>query len=100
MFSSLPLAGTDVANPSFNSAVSRRAIQCVAAAWLGCALCLPAAALEYQAHRYAAQGFVLSSGHNVFGDSTDGSLSYYEVGLKAEIQASPRLLLAVQDAVS
>ncbi len=99
MFSSLPLAGTDVANPSFNSVVSRRAIQCVASALIGCALCPPAVALEYQAHGYAAQGFVLSSGNNVFGDSTDGSLSYYEVGLNAEIQVSPRLLLAAQGAV-
>src|SRR5258706_8697146 len=99
MFSSLPLAGTDVANPFFNSVVSRRAIRCVASALLGCALCLPAVALEYQAHGYAAQGFVLSSGNNVFGDSTDGSLSYYEVGLNAEIQVSPRLLLAAQGAV-
>jgi hypothetical protein len=99
MFSSLPLAGTDVANPSFNSVVSRRVIQWVAAALLGCALVLPAEAFDYQVHGYAAQGFVLSSGNNVFGDSTDGSFSYYEVGLNAELQLSPRLLLAAQGAI-
>ena len=66
---------------------------------LGCVLCLPVEALEYQLHGYAAQGFALSSGNNVFGDSTDGSLSYYEVGFNAEIQVRPRLLLAAQGAI-
>jgi hypothetical protein len=88
-----------VANPSFNSVASRRAIPCVASALLACALGHPAEALDYQVHGYAAQGFVLSSGNNVFGDSTDGSLSYYEVGLNAELQLSPRLLLAAQGAI-
>jgi len=60
---------------------------------------LPVEALEYQLHGYAAQGFALSSGNNVFGKSTDGSLSYYEVGLNAEIQVRPRLLLAAQGAI-
>jgi hypothetical protein len=99
MSSSLPSAGTGVADRSIKSAASGLAIHWLAPALLGCVLCLPVEALEYQLHGYAAQGFALSSGNNVFGDSTEGSLSYYEVGLNAEIQVRPRLLLAVQGAI-
>jgi hypothetical protein len=59
----------------------------------------PAAALDYQVHGYAAQGFVLSGGNNVFGDSTHGSINYYEVGLNACIQPRPDLLFAAQGAI-
>jgi hypothetical protein len=56
-------------------------------------------ALEYQVHGYAAQGFVLSQDNNFFGDSTDGSFNYYEAGINAAVQVSPKLLVAAQAAV-
>lgn len=58
-----------------------------------------AGAVEYQVHGYAAQGFVLSSDNNFFGESTDGSFDYYEAGINAAVQVSPKLLFAVQGAV-
>ena len=64
-----------MADPVFNSVLSRLAIRRLAPLLLGCVLCLRVEALEYQLHGYAAQGFALSSGNNVFGNSTDGSLS-------------------------
>jgi len=36
-------------------------------------VCLSAAAVDYQVHGYAAQGFVYSDDNNVFGKSSDGS---------------------------
>jgi len=88
-----------VADPFFNSSPSRLPIHWLAPVMLGCVLCLPVEALDYQFHGYAAQGYALSSGNNIFGDSTGGSLSYYEVGLNAQIQVHPRLLLAAQGAI-
>jgi hypothetical protein len=58
-----------------------------------------AVALDYQVHGYAAQGFVLSGGSNVFGDSTHGSINYYEVGINGSIQPRPDLLFAAQAAI-
>ena len=65
------------------------------------AICFGATAnaLEYQMHGYAAQGFVLSQHNDFFGDSTDGSFDYYEAGINAAVQVSPKLLLAAQAAV-
>jgi hypothetical protein len=59
----------------------------------------PAAALDYQVHGYAAQGFVLSGGNNVFGDSTHGSINYYEAGINGSVQPRPDLLFAAQAAI-
>jgi hypothetical protein len=56
-------------------------------------------AIEYQVHGYAAQGFVLSQDNDFFGDSTDGSFDYYEAGISAAVEVSPKLLLAAQAAV-
>lgn len=56
-------------------------------------------AIDYQVHGYAAQGFVLSQHNDFFGDSTDGSFDYYEAGINAAVQVSPKLLLAAQAAV-
>src|ERR1700726_3577650 len=58
-----------------------------------------ASAIDYQIHGYAAQGFVLSSGNNFFGTSTDGSFDYYEAGLNAELQVRSNLLFAAQGAI-
>ena len=58
-----------------------------------------AAAVDYQIHGYAAQGFVLSSHNDFFGDSTDGSFDYYEAGINAVLQVQPNLTFAVQAAV-
>lgn len=58
-----------------------------------------AAAIDYQVHGYAAQGFVLSDDNNFFGDSTDGSFDYYEAGINAAVQVRPNLLFAAQAAI-
>ncbi len=55
--------------------------------------------IDYQIHGYAAQGFVLSSHNDFFGDSTDGSFDYYEAGINAAVQVQPNLTFAVQAAV-
>src|SRR5690349_19255564 len=60
---------------------------------------ISAHAIDYQVHGYAAQGFVLSQHNDFFGDSTDGSFNYYEAGINAGVQVSPKLLLAAQAAV-
>lgn len=58
-----------------------------------------AGAIDYQIHGYAAQGFVLSSHNDFFGDSTDGSFDYYEAGINAAVQVQPNLSFAVQAAI-
>ncbi|HWK49327.1 MAG TPA: hypothetical protein VNR40_05540 [Steroidobacter sp.] len=58
-----------------------------------------ASAVDYQIHGYAAQGFVLSSHNDFFGDSSDGSLDYYEAGINAAVRVQPNLSFAVQAAV-
>ncbi|HEY0680914.1 MAG TPA: hypothetical protein VGD45_01145 [Steroidobacter sp.] len=65
------------------------------------AICFSAAAgaIEYQVHGYAAQGFVLSSDNDFFGDSTEGSFDYYEAGINAAVQLGPQLLFSAQGAV-
>jgi len=60
---------------------------------------LPAHAIDYQVHGYAAQGFVLSRHNDFFGESTDGSFDYYEAGINAAIQVHPNLLLSAQAAI-
>jgi len=59
----------------------------------------PVAAIDYQMHGYAAQGYVHSSGNNFFGASSDGSADYYEAGLNAAVQLRPKLLVAAQGAI-
>lgn len=61
--------------------------------------CMSAAAVDYQVHGYAAQGFVYSNDNNFFGKSSDGSFDYYEAGLNASVQVHPKLLLAAQAAI-
>jgi hypothetical protein len=56
-------------------------------------------AIDYQVHGYVAQGFVYSQDNNFFGDSTDGSFDYYEAGISATVEVTPKLLLAAQAAV-
>jgi hypothetical protein len=58
-----------------------------------------AGAIDYQVHGYAAQGYVLSSDNDFFGDSTDGSFDYYEAGLNATVQVAPKLLFSAQAAI-
>jgi hypothetical protein len=66
-----------------------------------CALIAPAtaAALDYQVHGYAAQGFVYTDDNNLFGKSSEGSTDYYEAGLNASLQVHPKLLFAAQAAI-
>ena len=61
--------------------------------------CLSAAAVDYQVHGYAAQGFVYSTDNNFFGKSSDGSTDYYEAGLNASVQVQPKLLFSAQAAI-
>jgi len=78
--------------------MTMRAVWLLAAtAMLG--TCLPAAAIDYQVHGYAAQGFVYSDDNNVFGKSSDGSWDYYEAGLNASVQVHPKLLFSAQAAI-
>jgi hypothetical protein len=58
-----------------------------------------AGAIDYQVHGYAAQGFVLSSDNDFFGDSTDGSFDYYEAGINAAVQVRPNLIFSAQAAI-
>ena len=58
---------------------------------------VPAHALEYQVHGFAAQGFLLSAGNDFYGDSTDGgSFSYYEAGANGTVKPLSSLLLSAQ----
>src|SRR5258708_22499127 len=85
MSCSLLSAGSGVADLSFSSVLSRLPIHRLAPGLLGCVLCVPVEALEYQLHRYPPPGFALSNGNNGFCDSTDGSLRYYQVRLNSQI---------------
>lgn len=69
------------------------------AALVAIVVCAPAAAVDYQVHGYAAQGFVLSNDNNFFGESSDGSFDYYEAGINAAVQVRPNLLFAAQAAI-
>ncbi len=71
----------------------------VCSAVVGMCFGASASAIDYQVHGYAAQGFVLSQHNDFFGDSTDGSFDYYEAGINAAVQVSPKLLLAAQVAI-
>ena len=46
---------------------------------------------DYQIHGFAAQGFVLTSDNNLFGDSEDGSLEFRELGINGQWQPLDRL---------
>jgi hypothetical protein len=54
----------------------------------------PAVALDYQINGFASQGLVLSRGNNFFGQSTKGSLRYYEAGLSGTASLLPNLTAA------
>lgn len=71
----------------------------VAAALAAIGFCGSASAIDYQVHGYAAQGFVLSSHNDFFGDSTEGSFDYYEAGINAAVQVQPNLSFAAQAAI-
>lgn len=87
-----------MAEPIRTSGVLRSVIQWTLALLVGLG-CSPALAFDYQVHGYAAQGFVLSRGNDFFGDSTEGSTDYYELGLNATVQVRSNLLFAVQGAI-
>lgn len=59
--------------------------------------CLPARALDYQIHGFAAQGYTLSDGNNYYGDSIrGGSTDFYELGLNGAASLLPNLLVSAQ----
>lgn len=51
---------------------------------------------QYQIHGFASMGYLKSSGNNFYGDSTDGSFDYYEMGINGNIQFSPKFSAAGQ----
>jgi hypothetical protein len=68
-------------------------------------MALPAAALEFrggdlQLHGFAAQGWTLSSGNNVNGESADnyGSLDFHELGINGSWRPMGSLLFSAQAA--
>ena len=66
------------------------------------ALLLPASALaapEHQVHGFAAQGFALSSGNNIIGDSTSGNFQYFEMGVNGTVQTDYRVQFSAQELV-
>ena len=50
-------------------------------------------------HGFVSQGFVLSEGNNFFGDSTNGSFDFYEIGINGSATLSPELLVSAQGIV-
>jgi hypothetical protein len=62
------------------------------------ALLMPGAvlALDYQVHGFASQGFVLSEGNDLYGDSRDGSFDFYELGINGTALLLPRLIVSGQ----
>ena len=56
----------------------------------------PVLAVDYQLHGFAAQGYSLSEGNNLFGSSRDGSLDLYELGLNGTVAFSPALIASAQ----
>jgi hypothetical protein len=69
----------------------------VAAALAG--LAAPAAALDYQVHGFAAQGFALSGGNNIIGDSMHGNYQYFELGVNGTVETDFGVRLAAQEVV-
>lgn len=51
---------------------------------------------NYQVHGFASLGYINTSGNNFYGDSEDGSLDYYEIGLNGNIQFTPKFSAAGQ----
>lgn len=69
----------------------------LAALWMAAA---PAAhALDHQVHGFAAQGLVQSEGNDFYGDSTNGSLSYYEAGINGSLNLGHGFLVAAQGVI-
>lgn len=81
------------------AALSRRLALHLLASSAVFGFCTNAAALDYQVHGYAAQGFVYTTDNNFFGKSSDGSTDYYEAGLNASVQVHPKLTFAAQAAI-
>lgn len=63
---------------------------------LAAAAASPAHALDYQLHGLLTQGFILSEGNDFYGDSTGGSLKFYEAGLNGALRPLPSLLISAQ----
>lgn len=78
--------------------MSARPLSMLAAALLGALLAAPAQAGEWQLHGFAAQGWTLSEGNNLNGESQNGggSFDFREIGLNASWRPTPRGLLAAQ----
>lgn len=56
----------------------------------------PALAVDYQLHGFAAQGYSLSEGNDLYGSSRDGSFDLYELGLNGTVAFTPALIASAQ----
>jgi hypothetical protein len=56
-------------------------------------------AAHYQVHGFAAQGFALSDGNDIIGESTEGNLQYFEIGVNAKVQGPFGLSVSAQELV-
>ena len=65
---------------------------------LACVACFvqPALALDYEGHGFIAQGALLSSHNQLYGESTEGTVSYFEAGLNAAVEGGHGLRAAGQ----
>jgi hypothetical protein len=62
--------------------------------------CMPVAhALDYQVHGFASQGFALSHGNNIVGESIGGNAQYFELGLNGTVLAAQGLHFSAQEVV-
>lgn len=52
--------------------------------------------LDYQIHGFGSQGYIKTSGNDFYGDSTDGSFDYYEVGLNGIVSFNPSFSISGQ----
>lgn len=67
--------------------------------FLGAAIAAPARTMDYQIHGFAAQAYLVSQGNNFFGDSTNGSHDFYEVGLNGAVNLGRGLLASAQGVI-
>lgn len=77
------------------SAVARTQVICSAFACIAGFL-QPAFALEYEAHGFIAQGALLSSHNNLYGESSSGTIEYSEAGLNGAVEGGRGLRAAAQ----
>lgn len=91
-----PVHRTNSGGRGLRSTWARSRCALAACGWVAAATATPVTALEYQVHGFASGGLVSSEGYDYYGDSTSGSIQYYEAGLNGIVQPLPSLLFSVQ----